>query len=158
MLNTIKKFFEQNIASDNADDIEHQLKLATAALFVEMMQQDHEILEEERQAVKVSLKEKFDLSEDEAKELFNLAQQEADAATDYHQFTRLIAKEYTQEQKIKVIELLWTIAYADDHLDSLEEHMVRRIANLIYVAHKDLMKTKHKVQRGRSCGSNRVVD
>ena len=73
MLNTIKKFFKQNIASDDTDDIEHQLKLATAALFVEMMQQDHEILEEERQAVKASLKEKFDLSEDEAKELFNLA-------------------------------------------------------------------------------------
>ena len=73
MLNTIKKFFKQNIASDDTDDIEHQLKLATAALFVEMMQQDHEILEEERQAVKASLKEKFDLSEDEAKELFNPA-------------------------------------------------------------------------------------
>jgi len=149
MLNTIKNFFEQNIASDEVDDIEHQLKLATAALFIEMMQQDHEVHEEERQAVKVSLKEKFNLSEDETEELFNLAQQEASTATDYHQFTRLIAKEYTQDQKIKVIELLWTIAYADNHLDSLEEHMVRRIADLIYVPHKDLMKTKHKVQHDK---------
>ncbi len=150
MLNTIKNFFEQNIASDEVDDIEHQLKLATAALFIEMMQQDHEVHEDERQAVKVSLKEKFNLSEDETEELFNLAQQEASTATDYHQFTRLIAKEYTQDQKIKVIEFLWTIAYADNHLDSHEEHMVRRIADLIYVPHKDLMKTKHKVQNGRS--------
>jgi len=151
MLNTIKNFFEKNIASDTTDDIEHQLKLATAALLIEMMQQDHKVLEEERQVVKASLKEKFNLSEDETEELFNLAQKEAGEATDYHQFTRLIAKEYTQEQKIKVIELLWTIAYADNHLDSHEEHMVRRIADLIYVPHKDLMKTKHKVQHGRSC-------
>ncbi len=146
MFNTIKNYFEQNIASNEADDIEHQLKLATASLLIEMMQQDHEVHEEERQAVKVSLKEKFNLSEDETEELFNLAQQEASTATDYHQFTRLIAKEYTQDQKIKVIELLWTIAYADNHLDALEEHMVRRIADLIYVPHKELMKTKHKVQ------------
>jgi uncharacterized tellurite resistance protein B-like protein len=158
MLNTIKSFFEQNIASDEADDIEHQLKLATAALLIEMMQQDHEVHEEERQAVKASLKEIFTLSEDETEEIFNLAQKEANEATDYHQFTRLIAKEYTQDQKIKVIELLWTIAYADNHLDSHEEHMVRRIADLIYVPHKDLIKTKHKVQNGHSSGSNGVVD
>lgn len=146
MLNAIKNFFEENLVSGETEDIEHQLKLATAALFIEMMQQDHEVLDEERQIVKESLKEKFDLGQDEAEVLFKLAQEEAQQATDYHQFTRLIAKEYSQEQKTKVIELLWTIAYADNQLDPLEEHMVRRIADLIYVPHKVLIQTKLKVQ------------
>lgn len=146
MLNAIKIFFEDNLASGDSEDIDHQLKLATAALFIEMMQQDHEVLDEERKAVKNSLRKKFDLEQDEAEELFKLAQQEAQQATDYHQFTRLIAKEYSQEQKAKVIELLWTIAYADNQLDPHEEHMVRRIADLIYVPHKVLIQTKFKVQ------------
>ena len=146
MLDAIKSFFQEHLDSDDTEDVEHQLKLATAALFIEMMQQDHEVLEEERKAVKNSLQEKFELDQVEAEELFNLAKEEAQQATDYHQFTRLIAKEYSQEQKTKVIELLWTIAYADDQLDPLEEHMVRRIADLIYVPHKILIQTRLKVQ------------
>ena len=132
--------------------MEHQLKLATAALMTEMMQQDHKVVEEERLAVMDVLKKKFELSDDEARELFSLAQQEANDAVDYHQFTSLIARQYTQQQKIKVIEYLWTIAFADQHLDPHEEHMIRRIADLIYVSHKDLIKTKHKVQDNMTKG------
>lgn len=146
MLNAIKNFFQEHIDSNDTEDTEHQLKLATAALFIEMMQQDHEVLDEERKTVKDSLQKKFDLDQDEAEELFKLAQEEAQQATDYHQFTRLIAKEFSQEQKTKVIELLWTIAYADNQLDPLEEHMIRRIADLIYVPHKVLIQTKLRVQ------------
>lgn len=146
MLRTIQKFFEQNISVDQVDDIEHKLKLATAALLIEMMQQDHHVHAEEKQQVKAALMKKFSLTEDESDNLFNLAEAEAHDATDYYQFTSLINQHYTQQQKIKVIEYLWTIAYADLHLDTYEEHMVRRIADLIYVSHKDFMQTKHKVQ------------
>jgi uncharacterized tellurite resistance protein B-like protein len=135
MLDAIKNFFKQNISSEEDGDLDHQLKLATAALLIEMMQQ-----------VKTALKEKFDLTDDECHTLFELAEEEVGDAVDYHQFTSLIAREFTQAQKIKVVELLWSVAYADSHLDSLEEHMVRKIADLIYVSHKDFMKTKHKIQ------------
>ena len=147
MLETIKKIFETNISSAKPDDIDHQLKLATAVLLVEMMQQDHRVQREEREAVRKILQEKFKLGNDETRELLGLAQQEAEEAVDYHQFTSLIAREYPQEQKIKMIEYLWTIAYADKSLDPLEEHMIRRIADLIYVSHKDFIRTKHKVQK-----------
>ena len=146
MLGTIKKFFEQNISVDQVDDVEHKLKLATAALLIEMMQQDHRVLAEEKQQIKAALMKKFSLTEEEADNLFILAEAEAHNATDYYQFTSLINQHYTQPQKIKVIEYLWVIAYADLHLDTYEEHMVRRIADLIYVSHKDFLKTKHKVQ------------
>ena len=146
MLRTIQKFFEQNISVDQVDDIEHKLKLATAALLIEMMQQDHRVHADEKQQVKAALMNKFSLTEEEADNLFNLAEAEARDATDFYQFTSLINQHYTQQQKIKVIEYLWSIAYADLHLDTYEEHMVRRIADLIYVSHKDFLQTKHKVQ------------
>ena len=146
MLSTIKKFFEQNMSADQPDDIEHKLKLATAALFIEMMQQDHAVNADEKQQVKTALINKFSLISSEADSLFSLAEEEAKDAIDYHQFTSLINQHYTQEQKIKVVEYLWSIAYADQHLDPYEEHMVRTIADLIYVSHKDFIQTKHKVQ------------
>ena len=146
MLNAIKNFFEKNISSEEDGDLDHQLKLATAALLIEMMQQDEQVHIEEIDTAKSALGEKFDLSDEESHTLFKLAEAEAGEAVDYHQFTRLIAKEFTQAQKIKVIELLWSVAYADSHLDRHEEHMVRKIADLIYVSHKDFIKAKHKIQ------------
>ena len=145
MLAAIKNFFEQKIALEKPIDEEHELKLATASLLIEMMQQDDQCHEDEIKAIKSSLFQKFDLTRDETELLYSLAEQEAKNATDYHQFTTLIAKGFTREQKIKVIKYLWVVAYADDHLDSYEELMVRRIADLIYVSHKDYLKAKHDV-------------
>ncbi|MEN8251372.1 MAG: TerB family tellurite resistance protein [Bacteroidota bacterium] len=147
MLNAIKQFFEQNMTADLAStDPAHQLKLATAALLIEMMHQDEKVLDVEQNTVKNALKETFQLTENETHELFQLAEEEVHHATDYYQFTRLIADHYTQQQKIQVIELLWQVAYADNHLDAYEEHMVRRISDLIYVPHHDFIKAKLKVQ------------
>jgi len=147
MLKAIKMFFEQNISIELAvDNQDHHLKLATAALLVEMMHQDEQVLETEQQAVRQALKENFALSDEESTELCHLAQQELKNATDYYQFTKLIAEHFSQQQKIKVIELLWQVAYADNHLDAYEEHMVRRIADLIYVPHQDFIQTKLRVQ------------
>jgi uncharacterized tellurite resistance protein B-like protein len=111
-----------------------------------MMNQDDQVHDKEIDVAKKALTLKFGLTDDEHHDLIALAEEEVKEAVDYHQFTSLIAREFTQAQKIKVIELLWSVAYADSHLDSMEEHMVRKIADLIYVSHKDFMKTKHKVQ------------
>ncbi|MDY6981018.1 MAG: TerB family tellurite resistance protein [Pseudomonadota bacterium] len=146
MLNAIKKFFEQNLSPEQTGDDEHALKLATAALLIEMMQQDGKTTDDEILAVKSALQSKFGLTESETHTLFDLAREETRQAVDFYQFTRLINDQFSPEKKIKVIEYLWGIAYSDNHLDAHEEHMIRRIADLLYVSHKDMMKTKHKVQ------------
>lgn len=145
MLKAIKKFFEENISPDTRDDIEHRLKLATAALFIEMMQQDGKTTESEELKIKEVLQTRFALSETETHKLFALAHEEAKQAVDLYQFTSLIHQNFSQDKKIKVIEYLWAIAYADNHLDTYEEHMIRRIADLLYVEHKDFIKAKHKI-------------
>ena len=48
---------------------------------------------------------------------------------------------------MKVIEHLWEIAFADSRLDKYEEHMVRKIAGLIYVEHKDFINAKLRVKK-----------
>jgi len=145
MLQKIKSFFEDKLAVKDEKDIEHQLRLATAALMIEMMLDDGEAHEMEEKVLIENLKSTFKLEDNETLELFNLAHAEVKEAVDYHQFTTLIAKNFTQEQKIKVVENLWAIAYADEDLDQFEELMVRRIADLIYVTHSEFMQAKHRV-------------
>ena len=149
MLKAIKQFFEESISPDTrgnkGGDVEHRLKLATAALFIEMMQQDGKKTGSEEQKVKEVLQTRFALGETETQHLFELAHEEARDAVDFHQFTSLIHEHFSKEKKIKIVEYLWAIAYADNHLDAYEEHIVRRIADLLYVEHQDFIRAKHKV-------------
>ena len=148
MLQKIKQFFDNNLSVPQKKDSKHQLQLATTALFIEMMIQDGEKHHKEKEAVKKAIQMHFNISTHELDELFLLAENELKHATDYYQFTQLINKNFSQTQKIKIIENLWTIAYADSHLDDMEEHMVRKIADLIHVPHMQFIKAKHKVQNG----------
>jgi len=103
---------------------------------------DTHIQEGERKAVLDSLRSKFGLADQEASSLVALAESEARQATDYFQFTSLINQHFTLEQKIRVIEHLWEIAYIDRKLDMYEEHFIRKIADLLYVPHAQYITTK----------------
>lgn len=144
MLNAIRQFFDNRLnqpGSASSPD-GHRLRLATAALLIEMMRMDDDIKEEEREAVLIALQAKFDLSKAETTELVRLAEEEARTATDYFQFTSLINQGYDAAQKERVIEHLWEVAYADGGLDRHEEHLMRKIADLLYIPYKTYIGAK----------------
>jgi len=145
MLNKIKIFFEQNMALATQNELtEENIHLACAALFVEMMHIDDKLHANELSTIVNSICENFSLSIEEANALISLATEEQNHKTDYYQFTSLINKGFTQKQKITVIKTLWQIAYADGELDMYEEHMVRKMADLLHVSHMEFIKTKHQ--------------
>ena len=149
MIKAIKKFFDENIQSapvKNAPSLQHQLQLATAALLIEMTRVDNEVKPEERRKVIEAVRTKFDLGAGETESLMELAETEADEATDYHQFTSLINKGFTAEQKKQVVEYLWQVAYADGELDKYERHLVQKIADLLYVPHKVYIAAKERAR------------
>lgn len=147
MLKAIRDFVEKQImvpAPPEQQSEDHSLRLATAALLVEMSRQDDKIQDTERRAVEKALRERFDLSRDEVDDLYNLAEQEVSEATDYYQFTSLIKDNFSPKQKERVVELLWQVAIADGHIDRYEEHMVRRISELLYLPHSSFIRAKHR--------------
>jgi len=149
MVTAVKQFFEKYIKSDTAtpDTVsDHALQLATAALLIEMMRADSHINEDEKITIRKSINSKFGLSHDEIDALMHLAEEKIWESTGYYDFTSLMNKGFTQEQKIKVIEHLWEVAYADSILDKHEEYMVRKIADLIYVSHADFIDAKLRVK------------
>ncbi|HHZ69482.1 MAG TPA: TerB family tellurite resistance protein [Methylococcaceae bacterium] len=145
MLNKIKSFFDQHIASGESEHVtDADLHLACAALLIEMMHMDDAVRPEEKAIILCRIKEHFGLSDDAANTLMVLAAEQRTQATDYYQFTSLINRGFSHEQKITLIKLLWDVAFADGELDIYEEHMVRKIADLLHVSHMHFIKTKHQ--------------
>ncbi len=149
MLNQLKLFFDKHMALASPDQFtDENLHLACAALFIEMMMMDDKIQIEEQDMILERVKNMFSLSLQEATELIASAARQRELATDYFEFTSLINKGFTQEQKIKLIKSLWQIAYADGQLNEYEEYMVRKIADLLHVPHLDFIKAKVQVNGG----------
>ncbi len=147
MLFKLQRFYENFLSPESAaaQDPEQATRLATAALLMEMARMDESIAPDERHRVSQALQTFFQLDTRESIALQELAEQTAQQASSYHEFTAQINRHFSQAQKIKVIEYLWEVAYADDQLDKYEEHFVRKIADLLHVAHKDFILTKHRV-------------
>jgi len=150
MVFSLKKIYEQFIqpSSGKTDEFsENAIQVATAALLIEMMRADGKVSEDERKAVMQTIQSKFNLTDYETKSLKELAKEKAKKATDYYEFTSLIHKGLSYSQKLEIIEHLWEIAFTDKHLDKHEEYVVRKIADLIYVEHKDFIEAKLKVKK-----------
>lgn len=150
MLKRIKRFFDQHLTPESmVQDQEHVLRLAIAALLLEMTHMDGEVWPEQRVAVEQAVRTCFDLTESEANELLTLAEVERSESTDYFQFTSLINRAYTPEQKVQLVQVLWRIAYANEALHRYEEHLARKVADLLYVPHSAFIAAK---QRARGDG------
>lgn len=146
MISAIQEFFRVRISADpQTGTDQHGLHLATAALLFEMLRADQQEHPQERRTLEAALRKCFDLSGAETRELATLADRAAADAVSLYQFTGLINKHFTPQQKVQVVEMLWQVAYADGQLDPYEEALVRKIADLIHVPHRDFIRAKHRV-------------
>ena len=144
MLTTLRTLFEQQILSfANEPEARHSLELASAALLMEISRADHDVSTVEREAIGAAVKSAFHLSNDEVDDLISSAKEVVDAAISLYDFTSIVNERFTREQKIDLIQLLWSVAYADNQLDHYEEYYVRKIADLLHISHSDYIRTKH---------------
>jgi uncharacterized tellurite resistance protein B-like protein len=148
MIEKIKQFFEIHLAPDSSamdQDPEHALRLAVAVLLFEVAESDYQQHPDEKAALLSAVQEHFRLAPGEAEELLALAEAEHADSTDYFQFTRLINQHYSPRQKVGLIEALWRVAFSDSELHHYEEHVIRRLADLLYVPHAEFIAAKHRV-------------
>lgn len=147
MIEKIKQFFETRLASGSdamAKDPEQALRLAVAVLLFEVAESDFRQQPEEKVALQQAVKQYFGLDASEADELLAMAESEHADSTDYYEFTRLINRNYSAEQKNQLVETLWRIAFADQSLHRYEEHVIRRLSELLYVPHSVFIAAKHR--------------
>ena len=153
MLNVMKKFFQQDAAPDDKvelkeEDRAERIQVATCALLLEVANSDDEFSDIERDNIIQILEKDFELSDEYAKELLELSDKEREESIDLWHFTNLINEHYSIEEKIKIIEMVWKVIYADGKLDKHEDHLAHKLSNLLKLTHKQLIDAKLKVRDG----------
>ena len=149
MIESIRSFFDKRLSKkedDSSDFVMSRVDLTCAALLIEVMNADHETDEREHEEFTKLLQESYRIADEDLEELTALAKSEARDATSLYQFTRLINDNYDMQQKIALIENMWRIAFSDEQLDKYEDHLIRKVSELIYVSHSDFIKAKLKVR------------
>ena len=140
-MNFFKKIFLTEETEDPTIDDKTSTK-ACIALLLETSMADDILDESELIALKNTLLSDFQINENEIDELINLAKENVEDSTSLYEFTRDINDNFDSAERVKLIESMWKIAYADGNIDKYEEHIIRKVANLIYVAHSDFIKAK----------------
>ena len=118
------------------------LELACAALMFEVARADFSVETTEQDAVTSLLTAQFNLSADEVFTITEAAIEQADAATCLFEFTRTLNELASAEQKRNLLAMMWRVAMADNALSRYEEHVIRKVADLLYVPHGDFIAAK----------------
>jgi uncharacterized tellurite resistance protein B-like protein len=155
MLKTLKDLFDSlrpPTPGADARHAEHALQLATAVMLVEVMRADASFHAGEREAVLAALRDKFALADDEAQRLAELAEVTAHGATDLFSFTSRVNDRFEMPQKLRMIEHMWRVAYADGHLSEHERHVMWRIADLLHVPQGAYVHARLRAQQAAAGG------
>jgi uncharacterized tellurite resistance protein B-like protein len=146
MLDSIRRYFDrQFVAPHPGGGDERRVKLAAAALLVEVMRVDGAD-PGERATVLSAVVGKFGLASDEAAEIVALAEDEVREAVGYYQFTSLINRHFDVAQKERMVELLWRVAWADATVSAHEHHVIRKIADLLHLPHAAYVAAKQRAR------------
>ncbi len=137
MIKRLMDFIGRGGAPSADVDQNQELRLAAAALLVEAARMDGEVDAAERQAIAEQLSAFFNLDDEETDALIEAAGAKAKESSQLYSFTRVITDRFSEEERVRMIEMLWTVAYADRRLHDYEASLVRRVAGLIHVADRD---------------------
>jgi uncharacterized tellurite resistance protein B-like protein len=140
VIRSIREYFASRILSE--EEKEPSLELATAALLIEVSRADFDVSESERAVIEEQLRKSFGLTQEQTGEMVGLAEEEVARAVSLYEFTRLVDRSFTPEQKRHVIGLLWEVALTDERVEAREEHLIRRIATLLHVPHEAFIAEK----------------
>jgi uncharacterized tellurite resistance protein B-like protein len=128
---------------------ERELQLATAVLLVEVARADFAEAGLEIDAVTRLLEQHLGIGRTEVEALVADARREADAQASLQGFTRQLHEELDRDEKLRILEMLWQVALSDGTLEKHEDHLIRKVAGLLYVSHSDLIRVRNRVAERR---------
>ncbi len=147
LMETLRQLFDSVVPlREDPANAAHRLRLATAVLLVETMRAHRALAEPEQAAVLKALRREFALSDADARALLAEARAASQQATDYQTYTSILNERLDESQKLRVIEAMWQVAYADGRLDAYENHVLWRISDLLYLPHGPYIAAKMRAR------------
>jgi len=121
------------------------LERVTALLLVEIARSDHDVAPEELATIRAAIAQSSSLEAAEIDEIVAESTAEADAALSMHGYVARLNEALDKRGKIRLVEQMWHVAFADGDLDRYEEHTIRKLSDLLYLKHRDFMQAKLRV-------------
>ena len=131
-------------------DMQHALRVATAVLLVEVARADFIVRPEEQAQLRRLLEREFELTPEELDALMEEAEADADRLVSLQHVTRLLNEHYEHAMKVRIVEMMWRLVYADGNKDHYEEHLIRQVAELLYISHAEFIQARHKAEDSAS--------
>jgi uncharacterized tellurite resistance protein B-like protein len=120
---------------------------ALAVLLIEVARSDDGVEDRTQGVIQRALTLRFGLERSEVIRLIKAAEERATEATDLFHFTRVVVENFTEEERIGVIEMLWEVVYSNGVLTGDEDALIRRVAGLIYVSDRDRGEARRRVMQ-----------
>ncbi len=151
MIAAIRDLLKKHLATGAPEQAatEQSLQLAIAALLMEVAGADDHVSDDERQAIQRIISDVFGFTAEQAARLSHEAERYSDDVASLYPFTRMLNSECSLEERIELVRRLWEVAFVDGHIDDHEEHLVRKVADLLYVPHSQFIRGKlHHLDAG----------
>lgn len=146
MFNKIQSLFKELLeGEDLSSQAKSEPKLAMAALLCEVSKADHTLSEEEIQAEQKMLQNLLGFTAEEAKLMLKQARDKSDQSASLYDFTSQL-RDLAQSERFELVKSMWVIAFADGVLDPIEESVIRKVAELIYLDHNEFIRAKLEAQ------------
>ena len=124
------------------DNFQKKLQIATCAIFYEMAKADEDFSTDEHEMIVSIMRDKFDLSDDAVDELVSNTEESIRKSVSIYEFTTLIDKNFTRDEKLELIKNLWRLIYTDNKLDKYEDNLIKRIGDMLKLEHKEVIQAK----------------
>ena len=144
----IRQFFQSRLSSPEELHRPDAVAIAACALLLEIAHADDVFAPEERERIVRAVREDLGVPPADVAEVVRLAQEERRESVDLYQFTKLVSEKFSREQRLRLVEVIWGVVYADGQLTAVENQLARRIAELLGFQHPEVQAVREKVKTG----------
>jgi len=147
MLEEIKRLFAELHGGDkpsshfDSDDY----RVAAAALLVHVATLDGELSDEARRKLRDLLMAQFSLTDQLTDELIEAAVAADREAVDFYHFTSLLMRTLNEQGRLRVVEMLWEMAFVDGAVSEFEDNVMWRVADLLAISSSDRIALRQRV-------------
>lgn len=153
MLDRVQAFI-QSLGARQSDDGfgPGDPRVAFAALCFQVMEADGSVSREEKQRLRLLLRERYNLAEGQLTALLEAGRDAGQEAVDYYRFTSDLKRHLDPDECVEFVGILWDLVHADGERSELEDHVIWRIADLLGISARDRVLQRQQAAERQSRG------
>ena len=149
-LEALRAFFSSGASAKDSRALQPDpVVVAACALLLEIAHADEVFQPEERERIVRHIRNEMGVADSDIQNVLTLAEAQRRDSVDLYHFTRLVAENLSRDERLKLVEAIWGVVYADGSLTESESHLARRIAELLGFQHPEVQKAKESVAARR---------